>query len=541
MTTPDPSDQTEIPLGAWSVDSTSDLLVRLARKTTVTGLMHRILKEARMLTGAEGGTFYQLDESTDSPQLIFKAIHNTVLGLESRDPEQLSQWLAIPLYYRQPDDSGAGEPNHQNVASWVALTQQPVNIDDVYQAGDFDFSGTRHFDAEHRYRSRSMLTLPLLNHEDRVIGVLQLINARTPDGDSRPFTDDDQRTVQAMAKFAALSLDNQLLVQSHKDLLDAFIQALARIIDVRSSHTSAHCERIPVLTEMMARAACEETDGYFADFNLNDDEWYELHVAAWLHDCGKLATPETILNKGRKLQSLLDGFDAVAGRFAAAMAQADSPNEADELREELDFLERINLGGEFMPESDKDRVRAIAARSWQDAWGQQQPLLNEAEVTNLCITRGTLNDEERQAINRHIDITIDILEQLPFPPKLRRVPEYAGGHHERMDGRGFPRGLTRDQMSIPARIMGVADVFEALTAKERPYKPPMPLSQAFSILKSMRDDQHIDPDVFELFLRSGKWRDYAERFLLPDQIDVGDVAPYLADSNINTTRPVSKP
>lgn len=173
-------------------------------------------------------------------------------------------------------------------------------------------------------------------------------------------------------------------------------------------------------------------------------------------------------------KDLLDGFDAVAARFAAAMAQADSPTEADKLLKELDFLERINRGGEFMPESDKDRVRAIAARSWRDAWGQQQPLLNEAEVTNLCITRGTLNDEERQAINRHIDITIDILEQLPFPPKLRRVPEYAGGHHERMDGRGFPRGLTRDQMSIPARMMGVADVFEALTAKERPYKPPMP-------------------------------------------------------------------
>ncbi len=546
MTTPDPSvrnhsEHTDRALAAWSVDSTSDLLVRLARETTVAGLMHRILKEARLLTGAEGGTFYQLDESSDSPQLVFKAIHNTVLGLESRDPDQLSQWPAIPLYHRPSNGSGSGQPNHQNVASWVALTRQAVNIDDVYQTGDFDFSGTRHFDAEHRYRSRSMLTLPLLNHEDRVIGVLQLINAHTAEGETRPFTDDDQRTVQAMAKFAALSLDNQLLVQSHKDLLDAFIQALARIIDVRSSHTSAHCERIPVLTEMMARAACEETEGYFADFNLNDDEWYELHVAAWLHDCGKLATSETILNKGRKLQRLLDGFDAVAARFAAAMAQAASAAEVDALREELDFLERINRGGEFMPEPEKDRVRAIASRTWRDAWGNTQPLLNEDEVTNLCITRGTLNDEERQAINRHIDITIDILEQLPFPPKLRRVPEYAGGHHERMDGRGFPRGLTREQMSIPARMMGVADVFEALTAKERPYKPPMPLSQAFSILKNMRDDQHIDPDVFELFLRSGKWRDYAERFLLPDQFDVDDITPYLADSSINATKPVSKP
>lgn len=211
MTTPDSSlrshsDQSEMALPVWNLDSTSNLL---ARETTVAGLMHRILKEARLLTGAEGGTFYQLDESMESPQLIFKAIHNTVLGLESRDPAQLSQWPAIPLYHRQPDETGSGKPNHQNVASWVALTRQAVIIDDVYQTGDFDFSGTRRFDAEHQYRSRSMLTLPLLNHEERVIGVLQLINAHTSEGDSRPFTDDDQRTVQAMAKFAALSLDNQ--------------------------------------------------------------------------------------------------------------------------------------------------------------------------------------------------------------------------------------------------------------------------------------------------------------------------------------------
>ncbi|GGX43416.1 GAF and HD-GYP domain-containing protein [Saccharospirillum salsuginis] len=504
----------------WSVDSTSDLLVRLAQEHSIGGLMHRILKEARQLTGAEGGTFYRFVDDGDRSRLVFSVIHNTVLGIETMDDAPAARWHAIPLYHE-------GEPNHRNVASHVALTREPVNIADVYTTESFDFSGTRQFDEEHGYRSQSMLTLPLLNHEDHVIGVLQLINARTRDGRNRSFSAKDQATAQAMAKFAAITLDNQLLVQSHKDLLDAFIQALARIIDVRSPHTSAHCQRIPVLTELIARAACEDSDGYFADFNLNADEWYELHVAAWLHDCGKLATSEVILNKGRKLQGLLDGFDAVRARFAAAVAASRDDREKADLREDLTFIERINRGGEFMSDEDMARVEAIAARSWPDVNGELNPLLTDDEVLNLCITRGTINAEERAAINRHIDITIDILEQLPFPPKLRRVPEYAGGHHERMDGRGYPRGLTRDQMSIPARIMGVADVFEALTAKERPYKPPMPLSQAFSILQKMRHDNHIDPDVFELFLKSGKWKDYAREHLLPEQNDVEDVSPYL--------------
>ncbi len=503
----------------WSVDSTSDLLVRLAQEHGIGGLMHRILKEARQITGAEGGTFYRFIEEGEQSRLVFSVIHNTVLGIETPADSGPSEWQAIPLYEN-------GEPNHRNVASHVALTREPVNIADVYTTESFDFSGTRRFDAEHGYRSQSMLTLPLLNHEDHVIGVLQLINARTPDGRKRHFSRRDQSTAQAMAKFAALTLDNQLLVQSHKDLLDAFIQALARIIDVRSPHTSAHCQRIPVLTELIARAACEQQEGYFADFDLNPDEWYELHVAAWLHDCGKLATSEVILNKGRKLQGLLDGFDAVRARFAAAAATAET-DEKQRLKGDLEFIERINLGGEFMSDDDKARVHRIAQGQWLDINGESNPLLTDDEVENLCITRGTINAEERAAINRHIDITIDILEQLPFPPKLRRVPEYAGGHHERMDGRGYPRGLTRDQMSIPARIMGVADVFEALTARERPYKPPMPLSQAFSILQKMRHDNHIDPDVFELFLRSGKWKDYAREHLLPEQNDVSDITPYL--------------
>lgn len=504
----------------WDLSRSGELLIRLARETNMTDLMRLILTEARELTGAEGGTFYRVEGEGESAHLVFEVVQNAALGIDIYDARKSEKWKPIALFHQ-------GEPNHSNVASFVALTKEPVIIEDAYETSSFDFSGTRAFDESHRYRSRSIMAIPLLNHDDHVIGVLQLLNARNESGHLHTFGNDDRDTIAAMAKFAAITLDNQLLVSSHKNLLDAFIKALAQIIDVRSPHTSAHCQRIPVLTELIAEAACHETEGYFKDFNLDEDGWYELTVAAWMHDCGKLATSENVLNKGTKLERLHDGMESVRTRFAVVTAIAQSDTEKEQIRADLEFLETVNKGGEFMSDDAKARVAAIAQRQWPDAHGNMQPLLTTYEVDNLCITRGTINEEERAHINRHIDITIEVLESLPFPPKLRRVPEYAGGHHERMDGRGYPRGLTREQMSIPARIMGIADVFEALTAKERPYKPPMPLSQAFSILRNMVKDQHIDPDVYNLFLRSGVWKRYANDHLLPQQIDVDSAESYL--------------
>ncbi|MFC3701368.1 HD domain-containing phosphohydrolase [Reinekea marina] len=504
----------------WDLSRSGDLLVRLSKEHNLTDLMHLILTEARLLTGAEGGTFYRISGEDEQALLNFEVIQNAALGIDVIDASKTEKWVPIPLYRE-------GQPNKANVATFVALTKEPVIIDDAYETSSFDFSGTRVFDESHRYRSKSIMAIPLLNHDNNVIGVLQLLNARNPAGHLESFSTESRDTVAAMAKFAAITLDNHLLVDSHKNLLDAFIKALAQIIDVRSPHTSAHCQRIPVLTELIAKAACDDKDGYFKDFDLDEDGWYELSVAAWMHDCGKLATSENVLNKGTKLERLHDGMESVRTRFAALCHFSSNEQEKAQHRDDLLFLEKVNKGGEFMSEEDKARVSAIGQQTWPDAFGEQQPLLTEQEIYNLCVTRGTINDEERAHINRHIDITIEVLESLPFPPKLKRVPEYAGGHHERMDGKGYPRGLTREQMSIPARIMGIADIFEALTAKERPYKPPMPLSQAFSILKKMVKDQHVDPDVFELFLKSGVWKSYAQEHMLPAQIDVNDPSEFL--------------
>ena len=519
------------------------LLVELSGEPNTGRLLERILSEAQGITHADGGTLYLLRDNDDQGErLEFALVRNDTLkisqGGAGNEPISLPP---IPLR------EGDGGENHHHVAAHAALTGEVVNIEDAYTSDLFDFSGTKEFDRAHGYRSTSFLTIPLLNHLDEVIGVLQLVNARHPESrDVIAFSEQVEPLVRALASYAAIALNNLILVQELKNLLDAFIKVIAQAIDAKSSHTSGHCQRVPLLTELIAQAACAD-DGQFHDFNLDEEEWYELHVAAWMHDCGKLATPDSVLDKSTKLHTLHDRINDVGTRFAVLRQQCEidylaavSEAKADvtslkrkrdealaRLDEELAFVERANKGGEFMAAEDQQRIRDIAARKWRDARGNEQPLLSDDEVYNLCIERGTLTAEEREVINDHMRVTIDMLESLPFPRKLRRVPEYAGGHHEKMDGSGFPRGLTRDQMSIPARMMAVADIFEALTAKDRPYKEPMKISQALSILKKMRENDHIDPDIYELFVRHRVWEKYGREVLDPVQLDVSDATQYL--------------
>ncbi|WP_368647514.1 GAF and HD-GYP domain-containing protein [Castellaniella ginsengisoli] len=495
-------------------------------------LYDRIIEAAQDFTHADGGTLYILEGQGVGQGLRFEVMRTLSLDIRAGgDSGQAIDLRPIPLWL---DD---GRPNHQNVCAHVWHQGTLVNIADAYEVEDFDFSGTRAFDRAMHYRTVSLLTLPLQNHAGDIIGILQLVNARVPGTDRvQAFDPAFEPLVLALASSAAVTLDKQQLLQGHKDLLDAFIRTIAQAIDAKSAHTSAHCQRVPVLTELIAQAACHADTGPLKDFDLDDEGWYELRVAAWLHDCGKLATPDSLLDKSTKLHALSDRIETVQARYAALIAQetAAAANQGDarlqarilQLREDCDFLARANIGGEFMRPEDQQRVRDIAAQSWTDHTGAIRPLLTAEEADMLCIARGTLNGEERQRINRHIDVTLQMLEAMPFPKTLARVPEYAGGHHEKVDGTGFPRGLTGDQMSWPARMMAIADIFEALTARDRPYKPPMPLSQALSILRDMRDRRHIDADLYTLFLESRVWDIYAREHLLPEQLDVQDPAAY---------------
>ncbi|HEX2872339.1 MAG TPA: HD domain-containing phosphohydrolase, partial [Polyangiaceae bacterium] len=317
-------------------------------------------------------------------------------------------------------------------------------------------------------------------------------------------------------------------------------------IDAKSDYTGGHCERVPVIAEMLARAACDVKTGPFAEFNLTEAEWYELHIACWLHDCGKVVTPVHVMDKSKKLETINDRIDTVKARFEVLLRDAklrayereragedpatvrgELEQEVAGLRDDLAFLEKTNFGGEFLPREGQERIKRIAERTLEMG-GERVPLLTAEEAHNLSISRGTLTEKERLVINAHMVHTVNILNALPFPPNLRRVPEYATGHHEKMDGTGYPRGIYAGDMSVPARIMAVADVFEALTAIDRPYKQPKKLSEVMFIMGKMKEQHHLDPEVFDLFITSGVYRKYAQEQLPPELVDAVDEQKLLA-------------
>ena len=501
-------------------------------------LLEMILLKARELTNADGGTLYS---RTDDNRLKFEIMITESLGIRKGGTSgEAIEFNPIPLYDEK------GEPNNHMVATWAVLSGETVNIEDAYEDKKFDFSGTRAFDKQTGYRSKSFLTVPLTNHENTIIGVLQLLNAKDrATGEVTRFSEMDQHVVESLASQAAVTVTNRSLIDAQKKLFDSMIKLIANAIDEKSPYTGGHCFRVPELTNMIADAACRVDYGPLKDFQMTEKEKYALNVAGWLHDCGKITTPEYVVDKATKLETIYDRIATVDTRFEVlkrdreieslkrilAGQGIDYDQTSDEqlqtdinrLKDECEFVRRCNFGGEAMSDEDTDRIRKIAEQPWLGPDGEMQSLLSDEEVKNLVISRGTLTAEEREIINNHITVTINMLESLPYPKHLQSVPEYAGGHHEKMDGTGYPRGLTREQMSIPARMMGIADIFEALTAADRPYKKGMPLSQALTILGRMKLGNHIDPDLFDVFMNEKIYLKYAEKYLTQEQIDEFDI------------------
>jgi HD-GYP domain-containing protein (c-di-GMP phosphodiesterase class II) len=535
-------------------------------------LLAHILDEAMALTRADGGTLYLLDEGATA--LRFEILRNGTLGLAQGGPgEPAASLPAVSLL------SPNGGANRANVASTAAIDRVTVQVADVYTTQAFDFSGTRAFDQRTGYRSRSFLAVPLIDRAGTLVGVLQLLNPVDEAGVPAPFDSDDQGIIEALAAQAAVAVQTQRLIDGQRQLWDALVRMIAGAIDDKSPYTGGHCQRVPVITEALVRAACAVKEGPFADFSMSAAEMYELHVAAWLHDCGKIVTPEHIVDKASKLETVHNRIHEVRTRFEVlrrdaeiaclraqlagtekSVAEAAFAAEVAALEEAFAFVAHCNVGSEFLTDASVARLQEIGARSWTRHFDSRaglspremvaladQPapptpgpeaLLGDlpehkqgpydfGELYNLSIRRGTLTTEERHAIENHMVVGLKMLEGLPFPPELARVPALAGAHHERMDGRGYPRGLVGAQMSIPARAMAIADIFEALTAADRPYKPAKPLSEALRIMAKMRDEQHIDPDLFALFLTSGVWRTYAEAHLPPTRYDAIDIAALL--------------
>lgn len=543
-------------------------------------LLDLILRETVAVTGASGGAVHLLSDDGKALHPVAARLHGKLRPEVGRAWDlSLADSIGAPVQALRADDAVEVELGWEDPAHLAAY--EPL------------FSGL----GAARLR---LLSLPLKNRLHETIGTLTLSFPLPTQGKPEPLGAAHVAFVRALSGTAAVAIDNQLLLRARKELLESFIQLVAGAIDAKSPYTGGHCQRVPELAKMLARAACDATEGPYAGFAMDADQWEALHIAAWLHDCGKVTTPEYVVDKATKLETLYNRIHEIRTRFevlkrdvlvekleaelgepGTARAHAAAAGVLAELDEDYAFVAASNLGGEYLDPAAVARLRRIGERRWQrtlddslglsadeqrrqpkprpplpasekllqdrpehvlprpateqlaadNRWGfrlsQPEHLYNRGELHNLAVARGTLSDEERYKINEHIVQTIKMLQELPFPKHLRAVPEIAGGHHERMDGKGYPRGLSGAQMSAQARMMAIADVFEALTANDRPYKPGKHLSEALTLMQRMAREGHLDHELFELFLRSGVCRDYAERFMPPEQIDVTALDAYL--------------
>ena len=558
-----------------------DLSAALTAERDFDTLLDMILRETMAVAGANGGAVHLVSDEGDLLEPAAARLRNYVspnaaLTWDLRSPDAIS---APVQAYR------AGEPVEVEF-SW----DNPMHL----QAYGPLFKGM----GTSRLR---LLSIPLRSCQNEIIGTLTLSFGLAADAVEQEIGSARVAFVRALSGVAAVALDNQLLLRARKELLQSFIQLVAGAIDAKSPYTGGHCQRVPELARSLAQAACDAKEGPYADFSMTPDEWEALHIASWLHDCGKVTTPEYVVDKATKLETLYNRIHEVRTRFevlkrdalierleaglgeaGTARAREQAEAELAALDEDFAFVARCNQGGESLSATAVERLQRIGERRWWrtlddtlglssaesarlrrprpplpapetvlrdrpedilprpeadklplgNRWGFRMPqpehLYNRGELHNLSVSRGTLTEEERYKINEHIVQTLKMLDELPFPRHLRKVPEIAGGHHERIDGRGYPRGLTGAQMSPQARMMAIADVFEALTADDRPYKPGKPLSEALVILDRMAGEGHLDRELLDLFLRSGVCLAYARRFMHPDQVDVEDVAGYLS-------------
>jgi HD-GYP domain-containing protein (c-di-GMP phosphodiesterase class II) len=554
-------------------------------------LLEMILREACKVSHADGGAILMLADDDTALEVAILEIERA--GIHVGGTSGVKPWFEPVPVHEDPDVAGRA-----SVDTETATGLTTVRIADIRSDLRFDLRRIHErFDHE-GFECRSLMSVPLADQKGELVGLLQLINARDAGGEITAFDPEVVPFVEALSSDAAVALDLRRLLKAQKDLLEAFIHVVAGAIDAKSPYTHGHCQRVPEIAKMLAEKANDAADPPFDEFALTDDEWYELYIASWLHDCGKVTTPEYVVDKSTKLETLYDRIHEIRTRFEilwrdaeidalrsrlfdgvdAAVAEQRLADRRAKIRDDWAFVADCNTGEHFMVDERIERICAIAEQTWErhldDRLGlsheelerkQRQPeqplpateylladkpehlierpggsdpfgdnphgfdmdvpenLYNQGELYNLLIQRGTLTDEERFKINDHIVQTINMLGRLPFPRELRRVPDWAGNHHEKLDGTGYPRRLSADELSTPERIMAIADIFEALTATDRPYMRPKTMSTALKIMATMRDSGHLCPDLFGLFLNSGVWREYGERHLQPEQMDDVDL------------------
>jgi HD-GYP domain-containing protein (c-di-GMP phosphodiesterase class II) len=522
----------------------SDIGIALSSERNLERLLERIVDEARRFTSADAGTLYRVVNNTvtGDPELVFEILQNE--SMETRMGGTSGKAITLPPVPMIVD----GEPTHANVSAHVANTGETVDIPDVYTAEGFDFTGPRKYDQMTGYHTKSMLVAPMRNHENEIIGVLQLINAQDPvTKEVVRFSPEFEDLIRSLASQAAVAVTNAQLIADLEEMFESLIQLVATAIDEKSPYTGGHIHRVAGLTVKIAETINITTEGPYADVEFTVDEMKELRIAAWLHDIGKITTPEFVVDKATKLETIFDRVELVRMRFqyireamvreaaetklavvASANGKLDQARldvidetlaaKSKQLESDLEFVTAANTGGEFLKDEDAERLEAIAARSYT-VDGEHFTWLTEDELNNLLIRKGTLTDDEREVINNHVVATIKMLGNIPFPNKLSNVVEYAGAHHEKLNGTGYPNGWGAERLAQQSRILCLADVCEALTARDRPYKPAMPKERAFQILGFMVKDGELDSDLLDLFLENDVYDQYMVEYEAQEAVE----------------------
>ena len=501
-------------------------------------LLAMIVEQSMKFTHADAATLYLLDE--EKQELMFKVLYNDTLNLHIENLAYNENWPNLPLYNRDKT------PNDRLVAVKTALSKKTTLIHDIYAEDTFDFEGTKAFDETTGYRSLSMLVVPLLNHEDETIGVLQLINKQTQYGQPSTFDAFDIESTRALAAQASIAIINATLIHELQESFELFITTISSVINTKTKETGEHVRRVSMIADMLAKAIHNSKTGKYKDVIYSKEELKQINLAALLHDVGKITTPEYIMNKSKKLEKICDRITLVDERIeilkrdveieflnkelALLKSNQTVPDNFDSekenalasLEEIRSFLHECNVGSEYLDNDKIKRLATLAQMKYQ-LKGESVLLLRDDELENLSIQRGTLTFKEREIIHNHAHVSVEIIESIKFPKSLKLVPDIACNHHEKLDGSGYPRQLTAKDLTLEDRIMILADMFEALSASNRSYKVPNTMNEILEILKRYIDQGHMDGDLVKFFFESGTYREYAKNELYPEQQDIVNI------------------
>lgn len=497
------------------VENLLNIGIALSTEKDHNRLLEMIITEARNITSADAGTLYM----KQGDRLVFKIIQNESLNIFQGGSGEVINLPPVPLI-------------KENVSAYVAISGKSINIPDVYEYEGFDFSGPRNYDKMTGYRTKSMLVVPMENHEGEIIGVIQLINSLEADKTIRPFPPEYQKVVHSLTSQAAIALTNAKLLEDIENLFNSFVEVMATAIDARTPYNANHTRRVAALARATAEAINSCSEGKWSRERFDPERLDQLTMAAWLHDIGKITTPLSVMNKATRLESQLDlvlqRMDYIykaetadsLHRQLKLLKEGRQEEAAEEERllgqklsridEMKNLIIKCDNPATFIDDDTEKQLRALAACAYRDASGLEQPYLTDPELENLCIRRGTLTDMERRVIEQHVEVTSRLLNKIPFIEKFKGVPQIAGMHHEYLDGSGYPNKLADGQVLLEGRILALVDIYDALTACDRPYKKAIPCDIAINIVSNMVKEGKLDADLFEIFKEQKVWEKISE-------------------------------